>query len=217
MPKFQPNCTLNEFDRRLEAVFPNSPMLVTITDPATIKSVLLSVLREPLVFPPQSGIPDDAIWWFRGGESFFLTGFKHLGGNRFVIQGNGDMELNIEKIVVYRNSAKQDLSFVYLECSPDKPDHLTPEYIQQSLKDTPSSQYVMEIFDDEDRMQMVTKFNCFIAPKESRLNNTGGIESILLDKLCNSLIWDNGVISDATIRVLEKLPDGDYYAHLRGY
>lgn len=213
--KFQPKCTLYEFDERLDGLFPNPYVLETITDEAEIKKTLLHVLKEPLDSSPHRRIPDDAFWWFRGCDSYFITGFEHLEGNRFNLKSAMNMQMNISKVVVRRNQAKKDTSFVYLECTPDTPKFMSVEGILDTIRERKTNLYVLEEDYENNTGQFVTPFNCFIAPKESRLNNTSGKAGIALDYLCDGLLWDVDDFPDRAIKVIEMAPQPEYHKHLK--
>lgn len=227
---YGPNCTLDLFEARLADAGFEDPGLYQLTKRNEIETALMTCLRSPLVFDNET-LPVDALWWFRGGASLPLRAFQALGDSRYLLQSQGTREeLSISTVWVNRSSDGPDASFIYLRCKPDQPKFMTREAIQQQ-RDTFKFAYedlryfvhldqYEEINDVEEgesgweyRTRFVTPYNLFIAPKESKLNNTGGTPGHFLELMCNGLL--EGVVTlQQVTSFVAKMPTTGFHEFL---
>lgn len=227
--------TLSIFHDRLNEVVPQANGLSKIVEPAKIDAILQQVLKEPLVFV-QGTILHDSLWWFRGDFSLQIEHFQHLRENQYLM---GDEELNVKEVTVYLND-ERDFSFLYLSCAAVAPALADAEGIRNQLEFRTfayeevgyiperniyvdrfyAEEGYMMISDEEKvkvsevRTRYLTPYNLFIAPKESRLNNTGAAGSYL-SEACDRLLGGTMLIEEF-IPILQKLPVSGYRQRLLG-
>jgi len=235
---YTPGCTLSLFrDRLVEAGF-STCGLYELDIPEDIDKALTTVLRPPLVFDDVT-VPSDSLWWFRGSASDVIRAFESLGSGRYLINSESARdEIKVAKMWVNYSARGNEASFVYVKCLADEPLFISRGEITAQLKWRPIAyedvlyfpgldRYETPEVDDsfrathrsELRSRYVTPYNLFIAPKESRINNTGALGD-MLDRLCNDLLTGQVPVETAAT-VVSQLPTSDYHEYLtrlaRGY
>jgi len=105
------------FARRMAAAFPGVRGLEEFTSKKEIHSRLSILLAEPLKF--QEGYEHACtvpVWWFRCGSAMDISQYKRIDRNHSLL--NFD-ELNIKRIVAFRDSGLYYREYVYVETYPD--------------------------------------------------------------------------------------------------
>lgn len=228
----QPYATLHWFINRLRQVLPEQEGIVSLNAPTEIKTVLDAVLQSPLVYDAErDGLPSDVLWWFRGSRSYFIRDYTLDDENVLTLHmPNYRIRMAVVGVDVVLSEVL-DMNFVHLRCDP-LPCELSPEQIQSMVQTTgfareieyyipstkrtlrygeynPDARYAEEAIEVDFHVSL---YNVFIAPKESRLNNTGS-GGTRLEKACNALLAGQIQLADF-VQVLSNYPMCGYTQNL---
>jgi hypothetical protein len=109
---------------------------------------------------------------------------------------------NIERMILYKGYADEELGYLRERDLYFRRDEFDEGVIYLD------GEYVSIRGRAEVRCRYISPYNLFIAPKESKLNNTGALGSVL-DEACNALLQGNISISDF-LKLLDRLPTSGY-------